>query len=92
LRGRGAANEGHADGPALAEIHVGLSQADGRIPAQRAGEPTVYWLAAGAKEALPVGLGAWRDSFRAKQEPAPAAATPEEAPGAPVQTEPAPAE
>jgi hypothetical protein len=66
---RGKPNEGHAGGAPLAELLLGLPQADGRIPAQRAGEPTIYWLAASAREALPTSLGAWRESFVATEAP-----------------------
>ena len=83
---RGKPNEGHAGGAPLAELQLGLPQPDGRIPAQRAGEPTIYWLAAGAREVLPTGLGAWRESFVAKEEP------PAEAKEEPLPPEDAPAE
>jgi len=66
---RGKPNEAHADGATLAEVQLGQAQADGRIPAQVAGEPTVYWLAASAHEGLPVGLAAWRERFVAKEAP-----------------------
>ena len=66
---RGQRSEGHADGAVLAELQLGVPQGDGRIPAQRAGEPTVYWVAAGARDVLPVGLAAWRESFALKEEP-----------------------
>jgi hypothetical protein len=86
---RGQPSEGHADGAVLAEVQLGLPQADGRIPAQRAGEPAVYWLAASAREVLPVGLAAWRESFVAKEPPpvpdeSPAAESPPDEPAAPV--------
>ena len=70
LRVLGKPNEGHADGAVLADVQLGLPQPDGRIPAQRAGEPVVYWLAASAKESLPVSLAAFRESFVAKEAPA----------------------
>jgi hypothetical protein len=88
---RGKANEGHADGPVLAEVKLGLPQPDGRIPAQRAGEPTVYWVTANVSEALPVGLAAWRAQFAAKEEEK-AEAAPDasaEAPAAPAEDVPA---
>jgi hypothetical protein len=68
LRVLGKPNEGHADGAVLADVQLGLPQPDGRIPAQRAGEPVVYWLAASAREQLPVSLAAFRESFVAKEE------------------------
>jgi hypothetical protein len=68
---RGKANEGHADGPVLADVRLGAPQPDGRIPAQRAGEPTVYWLVPAVAEALPTSAAAWRESFAAKEEPKP---------------------
>jgi hypothetical protein len=89
---RGKPNEGHAGGAPLAELLLGLPQADGRIPAQRAGEPTIYWLAASAREALPVGLGAWRESFVAKEAPpaeSPAPTAEGDAPAESPPTEPA---
>jgi Domain of unknown function (DUF4340) len=75
LRVLGKPNSGHAEGPVLADVRLGIPQPDGRIPAQRAGDATVYWLAASAREQLPVGLGAWRESFVTKETPpaAPAA-------------------
>ena len=73
LRVLGKPNEGHADGAVLADVQLGLPQPDGRIPAQRAGEPVVYWLAASAREQLPVSLAAFRESFAAKEEAEPAA-------------------
>jgi hypothetical protein len=72
LRVLGKPNEGHADGAVLAEVMLGLPQPDGRIPAQRGGEPVVYWLAASARESLPVSLAAFRESFAAKEAPQPA--------------------
>jgi hypothetical protein len=66
LRVLGKPNEGHEGGPVLADVQLGLPQPDGRIPAQRAGEPVVYWLAASAREQLPVSLAAFRESFVAK--------------------------
>jgi Domain of unknown function (DUF4340) len=90
---RGKPNEGHADGAALAEVQLGVPQADGRIPAQRAGEPTVYWLAASASEALPTSLGAWRERFVAKEAAKPEEAPPDAMGDAPAAAEPeAPAE
>lgn len=88
---RGKPNEGHAGGAPLAELQLGLPQADGRIPAQRAGEPTIYWLAASARELLPTSLGAWRESFvakeapkvEAKEEPPPTEDAPAETPAEP---------
>jgi hypothetical protein len=73
LRVLGKPNEGHTDGPVLADVQLGLPQPDGRIPAQRAGEPVVYWLAASAREQLPVSLAAFREGFAAKEEAKPAA-------------------
>ena len=70
LRVLGKPNEGHAEGPVLADVLLGLPQPDGRIPAQRAGEPVVYWLAASAREQLPVSLAAFREGFVAKATPA----------------------
>jgi hypothetical protein len=81
---RGQPNEGHADGAVLAEVLLGLPQADGRIPAQRAGEPTVYWLAASAREVLPIGLAAWRERFVAKEPPPAPDATETDEPAAPA--------
>jgi hypothetical protein len=83
---RGKANEGHADGPVLADVRLGLPQEGGRIPAQRGGEPTVYWVVPTVAEALPTGLAAWREAFAAKEQ----AAKPEEAPSdeAPAETAP----
>jgi hypothetical protein len=72
LRVLGKPNEGHADGAVLAEVMLGLPQPDGRIPAQRGGEPVVYWLAASAREQLPVSLAAFRESFVAKEDAKPA--------------------
>ncbi len=72
LRVLGKPNEGHTGGPVLAEVMLGVPQADGRIPAQRAGEPVVYWLRAGAGEQLPLSLAAFRESFVVKEEPRPA--------------------
>jgi len=66
----------------LAEIWLGAAQADGRIPAQRAGEPTIYWLGANLRDELPFDLATWRDKFVAKEAP-PAA------PGAPKAAAPA---
>jgi hypothetical protein len=73
LRVRGEPAEG-GEAPVLAEVLLGdLDPARG-IPAMRGGEPTVYWLRAGASEQLPVSLAAWRESFRAEAAtPAPAA-------------------
>jgi hypothetical protein len=88
---RGKPNEGHADGAVLAEVRLGRPQPDGRIPAQRGGEPTVYWLVPTVAEALPTGLSAWRESFEASEEPK-ADAAPDasaEAPDAPAQDAPA---
>jgi hypothetical protein len=91
---RGKPNEGHADGALLAEVRLGPPQPDGRIPAQRAGDPTVYWVVGAVAEALPTSLAAWRESFEAKQEPPPAepAAEPAPAEPAPPETAPPPAE
>jgi hypothetical protein len=47
----------------------------------RGGEPTVYWLRAGASEQLPVSLAAWRESFQAKEEAKPGEGAAAEAPG-----------
>jgi hypothetical protein len=80
---RGKANEGHADGAVLADVRLGLPQPDGRIPAQRGGEPIVYWLVPSVAEALPTSRAAWEQSFVAQQEPAPAEAPAEGAPAAP---------
>jgi hypothetical protein len=83
---RGKPNEGHADGPVVADVRLGPPQADGRIPAQRGGEPTVYWLVPAVGDALPTSLSAWRESFEAKEEPPPAQtgeAPPAETPAAP---------
>jgi hypothetical protein len=85
---RGAANEGHADGAVLAEVSLGEPQGDGRLPAQRAGDPTVYLLAGGVREQLPTSLPAWREHFRATEAALPA--PPADAP--PAAEEPAPAE
>jgi hypothetical protein len=70
LRVWGAANEGHADGAVLAEVTLGTTAADGRMPAQAAGDPAVYWLAARVGEALPVDAAAWRERFVAREAPA----------------------
>jgi hypothetical protein len=89
---RGKPNEGHAGGAPLAELLLGLPQADGRIPAQRAGEPTIYWLAASAREVLPVSLGEWRESFVVKEAPpaeSPAPTAEGDAPAESPPTEPA---
>jgi hypothetical protein len=75
---RGKANEGHADGPVLADVRLGAPQQGGRIPAQRGGEPTVYWLVPGVAEALPTSRSAWQDDFAPKEEPKPEAAPPAE--------------
>jgi hypothetical protein len=66
-------NEGHAGGPVLAEVWLGDLDAERGIPAMRGGDPTVYWLRAGATEQIPVSLAAWRESFAAKEEPKPPA-------------------
>ena len=92
LRVLGKPNAGHADGAVLADVQLGLSQPDGRIPAQRAGEPVVYWLAASAKESLPVSLAAFRASFVAKEEPAAEATPSPEARGEPFAPTPPSAE
>jgi hypothetical protein len=64
---RGKPNEGHADGPVLAEVLLGDLDPEHGIPAMRGGEPTVYWLRAGATEQLPISLAAWRESFQAEE-------------------------
>jgi hypothetical protein len=97
LRVLGKPNEGHADGPVLAELRLGTPAADGRIPAQRGEEPVVYWLAASAQEGLPVSLAAFREKFVAQEAPAPAgagdaAAEPAAAPEAEPAAEAAPSE
>jgi hypothetical protein len=79
---RGKPNEGHEGGAPLAEVQLGQAQPDGRIPAQRAGEPTIYWLPASVRDALPISLAEWRASFAAKEPPAPAEPVPAEAPPA----------
>ena len=70
----------------LAELSLGAAAADGRIPAQRAGEPTVYWLGASVRDQLPVSLADWRASFVAKE--APQAEAPAPAAEAPAEPEP----
>ncbi len=79
------AKPGKKEEPArvLAELSLGAAQADGRIPAQSAGDPTVYWLGASVRDQLPTSLADWRASFVAKEAPqaetpAPAAETPAE--------------
>src|SRR5262245_825668 len=96
LRVLGKPNEGHADGPVLAEVLLGDANPEHGIPAMRGGEPAVYWLRAGASEQLPVGLDAWHQSFETKEasKPAPAAeaggAETPAAAAAPPAAEPAP--
>jgi hypothetical protein len=72
----------------LAELWLGAAQPDGRIPAQRAGEPTVYWLGANMRDQLPISLADWRASFAAKE--APQAETPAAESSPPAPAEPAP--
>jgi len=87
LRVLGKPNEGHAGGPVLAEVLLGDLDPERGIPAMRGGEPTVYWLRAGATEQLPVSLAAWRESFQAKEEAK--AEVGDEAAETPAQAEPA---
>jgi len=88
LRVLGKPNEGHADGPVLAEVLLGDSNPERGIPAMRGGEPVVYWLRAAASEELPVSLDAWRESFQAKApEGAPAEAPTEGEAPAPAEPE-----
>jgi hypothetical protein len=81
---RGKPNEGHASGPVLAEVLLGDLDVERGIPAMRAGEPTVYWLRAGASEQIPVSAKAFRESFEAQEAEAAEAAEAPGAPGAPA--------
>ena len=54
LRVVGKPNEGHPNGPVLAEVLLGDLDAERGIPAMRGGDATVYWLRAGASEQLPI--------------------------------------
>jgi len=64
---RGKPNEGHESGPVLAEVMLGDLDPERGIPAQRGGEPAVYWLRVGASEQLPVSLEAFRERFQANE-------------------------
>jgi hypothetical protein len=77
LRVLGKPAKSGEQGKLLAEVQLGVPQAERGIPAMRGGEPAVYWLRASAAEQLPTGLAAWREKFRAKEEPAPPAAAAE---------------
>lgn len=75
--------------PVLAEVQVGDIEGSEWIAARAAGDPTLYKLAHGFAEQVPVSLDAFRNRFRAEEKPA--APPAEEPPKAPEESEDFPA-